>query len=366
MNILMQARENLMETCGGDTVQVLKTKEYLQKLGIAVDLSLNMNPDLGKYDIVHLFNTTRIYETYYQFQHAKKQNKKVALSPIFWNMEELENHRDKEMNKGKPREILKQFERQIRHTIKPMLARRAFPKPANKTVFMQWQKDVLKGADILLPNAKAEAECIEKAFGIRNRTHIIPNGIEPDMADACNSRINDSAETVPRNAILCAARIDFRKNQVGLLKAFQEIKQQTGPLILAGNYEEDDSYYNKCKRLADSRVIFTGSLPQNQLPPLYVRAKVHVLASFYETPGLASLEAAVFGCNIVTTERGSTREYFKDLAFYCDPTDIASIKKAILEAYQQPQKSKLKEHILKHYTWEIAARETLKAYEMIL
>ena len=68
---------------GGDTVQIEKTKEQLEKLGVEVDISLELEPDLSAYDLVHLTNVTRIQETYVQMQNAKKQGKKVALSTIF-------------------------------------------------------------------------------------------------------------------------------------------------------------------------------------------------------------------------------------------------------------------------------------------
>ena len=49
---------------GGDTVQIEKTKEQLEKLGVEVDISLELEPDLSAYDLVHLTNVTRIQETY--------------------------------------------------------------------------------------------------------------------------------------------------------------------------------------------------------------------------------------------------------------------------------------------------------------
>ena len=43
------------------------------------------------------------------------------------------------------------------------------------------------------------------------------------------------------------------------------------------------------------------------------------MPSFYETPGLAALEAAVVGIPIVITEQGCTKEYFEENVFYCNP-----------------------------------------------
>ena len=57
-----------------------------------------------------------------------------------------------------------------------------------------------------------------------------------------------------------------------------------------------------------------------------LEAKVNVLTSWVETPGLVSLEAAYAGCNLVVSDKGSVRDYFKNFAFYCDPSNIKNIK----------------------------------------
>jgi glycosyltransferase involved in cell wall biosynthesis len=63
---------------------------------------------------------------------------------------------------------------------------------------------------------------------------------------------------------------------------------------------------------------------------------VHVLASWFETTGLVSLEAAMMDCNVVVTKKGDTVEYFSDMAYYCEPDDINSIRNAIEKAYNNP------------------------------
>jgi glycosyltransferase involved in cell wall biosynthesis len=90
-----------------------------------------------------------------------------------------------------------------------------------------------------------------------------------------------------------------------------------------------------------------------------------VLASWFETTGLSSLEAAVMGCNIVITDKGDTKEYFEDIAFYCDPASPASIFAAIEKAMISPFRQELKRKIETNYTWEITAEKTMQAYREI-
>ena len=79
------------------------------------------------------------------------------------------------------------------------------------------------------------------------------------------------------------------------------------------------------------------------------------------------LSAALGGCDIVSTSRGCTREYFGDMAWYCDPTDKRSIRDAVVAAYQAAHnRQELKEHILNNFAWPKAAQRTLEAYKRAL
>ena len=90
MKVLFQSRKTLYSAPGGDTTQLLKTKEYLEKLGVEEDITLDLEPDVSGYDLVHVFNLMRPQELYLQVKNAKKQGKKVALSTIYGPYEEYE------------------------------------------------------------------------------------------------------------------------------------------------------------------------------------------------------------------------------------------------------------------------------------
>jgi len=125
-------------------------------------------------------------------------------------------------------------------------------------------------------------------------------------------------------------------------------------------------YYRRCRNIAAKNIIFLDHLSQKELVQYYQKAKVHILPSWFETCGLSTLEAAAMGCNVVITDKGFTREYFEDFAFYCDPSSPASILEAVENAASSPARQGLQEKILNCYTWKKAARETLKAYQKIL
>ena len=113
-------------------------------------------------------------------------------------------------------------------------------------------------------------------------------------------------------------------------------------------------------------ILILGQIEHEKLPQFYKIAKVHILASWMETPGLSSLEAGVMRTNIVVTKKGDTEDYFKDFAFYCAPDDLQSIKDAVKQAYESPFQEELLTRILKNYTWHDTAMQTLKGYESVL
>src|SRR5207248_3356935 len=64
-------------------------------------------------------------------------------------------------------------------------------------------------------------------------------------------------------------------------------------------------------------------------------------------------------------DRGAVREYFGDLAAYCDPGDVVSLRDTILRVYEATpdagRRAALRAHAAQH-TSSAAARATLKAY----
>lgn len=76
MKVLFQSRKTLFTAPGGDTTQVLKTREFLEKLGVSVDVSIELQPDVSGYDIIHVFNLMRPQDLYLQVENAKNTGKK--------------------------------------------------------------------------------------------------------------------------------------------------------------------------------------------------------------------------------------------------------------------------------------------------
>ncbi|MBM1105258.1 glycosyltransferase family 4 protein [Aurantibacter crassamenti] len=367
MKVLFQSRSNLYSAPGGDTTQIEKTKEYLEKLGVEVDISIELEPDLTGYDIVHLFNLMDPQELYMQIKHAKKHNKKVALSTIYGLYTEFE----RKARGGFAQKVANVLSPYTINYIKTFL-RHLKDGRMNKGVYYmlfrgyyRLAKKVTEEVDVFLPNSLSEMKRVAGEYKLENYNFVVvPNAVDTKLFNPATVSEDSIEEAMLKykDCILSVARIEGRKSTLNLIKAVGN----RYPLVLIGNETKNDpAFTNAVHETAGDNVYFTGPIPHHKLPIYYKLAKVHALISWMETPGLSSLEAAAMETNIVITEKGDTRDYFEDYAYYCEPDDVDSISKAIDTAYSKPFDNGLKDKILKEYVWEETARKTLEGYNMI-
>jgi glycosyltransferase involved in cell wall biosynthesis len=227
------------------------------------------------------------------------------------------------------------------------------------------QRDLLSRATLLLPNSRAELDLLHENFPeTRNiPASIVPNGVERSMFARETPGNLPEASGARNPFVLCVGRIEPRKNQLNLVTALSETSL---PVVMVGRISHR-AYAEAVRRAMKASDRIIAAVDPAQLVAFYCAAQVHAQPSFYETPGLASLEAAATGCPIVVTGRGSQREYFGDNAFYCDPFLPESINSAVLRAWnREPLQEDLRETIQQQYTWDVAAKRTCEAYQMIL
>jgi len=70
MKVLFCIRSNYTKNTAGDSVQLQTTAKYLSNFGVDVVINTGVK-DYSEYDIIHLFNLTRISETYEYYKIAK-------------------------------------------------------------------------------------------------------------------------------------------------------------------------------------------------------------------------------------------------------------------------------------------------------
>ena len=371
MKVLMQSRSNFYSLPGGDTIQLLKTKKELETLGVKVDLSLELEPDLAQYDIVHVSNLTRIQECYLQVKNAISQNKPIVLSTIYWPMDEFEKNGQVGIRKGINKLLSIDAEEKIKAFARYIVDKEA----TNAATVNLWkkgytymQKYVIDNVDFFLPNSQMEMDALVEKFGLKgvNNYIIVPNAIDDDVAKSQWRKETRDDFLKYKDAVICVGRIEPRKNQLALVKALAKTDYK---LVLVGAVSRNQKkYYKQIKKYIDSNPNFyhLRHLENDDLYNLYKVCRVSVLPSWLDTPGLVNLEAGAMGCNLVVSSKGSTKEYFRDLVEYCLPDDLEGIRNSVDKAYSKDKQTELQNIIFAKYTWKEAAKQTLLGYESVL
>ena len=357
MRVLFHCRESLGNFQGGDAVQILATKRSLEGLGIEVMISSRPDPDVSGFDLLHIFNPVLV--SWRGLEAAKRAGIPVVISPIYWPMGDyFQAYRGlaatylRERPAGWLGGAGQSLIRYLGYTYgwNPHLRRSL--------------RDFLKQADGLLPNSRAEAGVINSDLGVMRPTFVIPNGVSEQPHQPKSTNLPSELARLD-SYVLCVGRLELRKNQHLLISALRDLAV---PLVLVGNDQVDPSYTALCQQLGRQRgqTYFFPAQTSVSLAAVYQRARVHALPSWYETPGLASLEAAAAGARIVTTAVGGSEEYFGQEAWYCDPRQPDSIKQAVKKALATPPSKILHQRVQREFTWTEAARATLVAYHSVL
>lgn len=349
-------RSTIYSVPGGDTVQAVQTARHLKEMGINAEIKLaNENIAYHNYDLLHFFNLTRPADILY---HSQKAGIPYVVSTILCNYGEY----DKYHRKGAGR-LLRYLSTDTIEYLKSiaryLLGRDSLASPSYAWLGQRKSiKNILSRAAIILPNSESEYKRVALTYERKVNHLIVPNGADQNLFQY------DASIRKDEKLVICAARIEGIKNQLNLIRA---LNHTTYRLLLIGTHAPNQlAYYQECRSIAADNITFIDHIPQHELVKYYRQAKVHILPSWFETTGLSSIEAALTGCNIVTSDKGDVREYFANDAFYCDPSSTESILAAVEKASTAPYNENLRHRILKKYTWKQAATQTLKAYQSVL
>ena len=173
--------------------------------------------------------------------------------------------------------------------------------------------------------------------------------------------------------VLFIGVLEPRKNIPVLLHAYQElvgcgIRKK---LAIVGKrgwmFSEIFSTVQTLK--IEDKVVFTGYVPEADLPSLYNGACLFVYPSLYEGFGLPVLEAMSCGTPVVTSNVSSMPEIAGESALLVDPRAPKQLAQAMEKVLvDDGLRRSMREGGLRRaaeYSWERTARETLKVYHQV-
>ena len=346
-------RPDAREKPGGDLVHAERTAIALRALGTDADLVTTAAPDPRGYDVAHVFGVFEPATAGRQIGAIRAHGVPLVLSPIWLDLRAFFATAPY-VERALAARSIAETERRLAalHRIEPQLPwRGSVARNADRR--LEAQRALVLAADVVLPASEVEAYL----YGERLRASRVPFVVAPLGVD-------DAAFAVerPRSraGVLCAARVEPKKNQAALLYALRDVDVDV--TILGNAY--DAAYLALCRRWATPRTRFIDHAGHDEVVRMMARAAVHAHPSWLESPGLASLEAAATGARIVTGDRGCEREYFGSDVDYADPADPATIRAAVLRALERGTRDRgdALERRLGAYSWQRTAAATIEAY----
>jgi glycosyltransferase involved in cell wall biosynthesis len=192
---------------------------------------------------------------------------------------------------------------------------------------------------------------------------VVPNGVMPSIATASPDLFRARWGTQP--FVLFVGRIEPRKNPLGLIRAVRGLGLS---LVVIGEAPPGhEAYERACRHEGGGRVSWLGRLEHHDplLASAYAAARVFALPSWFETPGLAALEAGLAGCAIAITPFGSTRDYFGDMVQYARPDRLREVERAVVKCWDDGPDARLSRAVATSYLWSNVAQITAETYDQV-
>ena len=230
-------------------------------------------------------------------------------------------------------------------------------------------------ADAVITVSESAKRDIVRLYGPgAERAHVVHEAPAPAFQPVRNPETLERVRRRYRLAdrfILYVGTIEPRKNLPKLIEGFAKRRQSgdlSHQLVCVGPYGWlSRNLEDLIERLQiEDAIRFTGYVPFEDLPALYSLAEMFVFPSLYEGFGLPIIEAMACGTPVVTGHVAALTEVAGGAVEQVERLDAEALGSAIVGlATNRERREELAALGLKRarmFSWERAARETLKVY----
>ncbi|MEJ5197972.1 MAG: glycosyltransferase family 1 protein [Anaerolineae bacterium] len=207
-----------------------------------------------------------------------------------------------------------------------------------------------------------------------DKIDVVTPGVEPRfrrVENVAQLTVVRARYRLPRRFILGIGTLEPRKNFVGLIRAYAQMRRTTGlehALVIAGRpgwlYEEIFAEVERQGLTED--VHFPGFVADADLPALYSLADLLAYPSLYEGFGIPVVEAMACGTPVVAGNNSSLPEAAGTAALLVDARDTDGLAKALAQALTD---TALRRQMIergyiqaRRFTWQHSATDLLAAY----
>ncbi|MDD5194877.1 MAG: glycosyltransferase family 4 protein [Candidatus Omnitrophica bacterium] len=170
-----------------------------------------------------------------------------------------------------------------------------------------------------------------------DRIHIIPNPLNPKLLEVATEAVTPKKTNVGQY-ILYVGRIAEVKGIFPFLAAINEVEKSFPDIkvILAGPWQlpqtPQELGITISKSISEEAITWLGYVSGDKLSRLYKEARVCIVPSYFESFGIAALEAMFFGLPVVATNVGGLPEVVENgvTGLLVSPGDSKALAGAIL------------------------------------
>ncbi|HEX6977277.1 MAG TPA: glycosyltransferase family 1 protein [Patescibacteria group bacterium] len=207
---------------------------------------------------------------------------------------------------------------------------------------------------IIVPSISTKEDLI-KVGGKEERIVVIPEAagdvFKPQSEEAINAV---KTKYGIKEDYIMTVGYGERKNTRRLIEAYGKVKRKNLKLVIVGGVRKES---------LERGVTYTGYVSDSDLAAFYSGSRGLIYPSIYEGFGLPVLQAFSCDCPVVTSNTSSLPEVAGEAAVLVDPENINLIAEGIEEVLVRPSKWIKKGRVqVKKFSWEKAARETLRVY----
>jgi glycosyltransferase involved in cell wall biosynthesis len=229
------------------------------------------------------------------------------------------------------------------------------------------KKECIERADALICVSETTKNDVEYFYGMPpNRIEVIPHGV----SQVFNTPIKEQQTLrMSKPFLLYVGRRTHNKNFDTLVRAYSSwTRHKDIELAVVGqSWNNAEKQLLKELGLQHSVNLLVG-LKDETLSVLYTQALAFIYPSLYEGFGIPLLEAMAAGCPIVASRIPSTIEVAGECPIYFDPLDADDLLLAletVASEGRESERTKLGLERVKLFSWEKAAKKTLKLYKTL-
>jgi starch synthase len=193
------------------------------------------------------------------------------------------------------------------------------PYPEQAAHILRREETIYAAADAITVPSTAAGRSFVAMGTAAEKIHVIPYGVRLDRFRRTGEPPADSFE------VLFAGQVSLRKGIPYLLQAFAKLKHPRKRLTVVGSVQDDVKALLGALPLED--VVFTGSVPQEELMRRFNSSHVLVLPSVEEGLALVQGQAMACGCPVIATFATGAEDLFTDgvEGFIVAPRDVDAL-----------------------------------------